>query len=284
MKHIFQVLFSSALLLAITSCKKAENKDFFQGGTPPSLSSDRSGTIPLSFATQNDEAIKLTWTNPNYMFTTGISSHNVNYLLEIDTTGSNFTNPNRKSISLSGDLSLTISQSELNDYLLNQLTLTAGAPHNIEMRVTASIGNTVPIPSNVLKFAGVVPYVIPPKVAPPASGTLYFVGGDTFLGGWQNGGTYAHQNQEFTQVSPTLYEITLQLSGGDNTTGDDQYLFVPVWGDWSHKYACKKTADQPADGGDFGYDFSDNFPGPTAAGTYKITVDFQRGKYTVVKQ
>jgi len=143
--------------------------------------------------------------------------------------------------------------------------------------------NSVPLTSNVLKFTA-TPYSIPPKVTPPASGTLYLVGGDSKLGGWQNGGSYKVQNQQFTQKSATLYEITVQLSGGDNTTGDDQYLFVPVWGDWSHKYACKKTSDQSPDGGDFGYDLSDNFPGPAAAGTYKITVDFQRGKYTVVKQ
>jgi len=284
MKNIFQLLVSSLLLLAVVSCKKAENKDFFQGGTPPALSADRTGAIPLAFATQNDEAITLSWTNPDYVFSTGISSHDVSYLVEIDTTGANFTNPNRKSISLSGDLSLSITQSQLNDYLLNQMVLTPAAPHSVEIRVTSFIGNTVPLSSNVLKFASVVPYVIPPKVNPPSSGTLYFVGGDQFLGAWQNGGTYAHQNQQFTQLSSTLYEITLQLTGGDNTTGDDQYLFVPVWGDWTHKYACKKTADQPADGGDFGLDFSDNFPGPLAGGTYKITVDFQRGKYTVVKQ
>ena len=283
MKHIFQLLLSSILLLATVSCEKAENKDFYDGGTPPALSSNRVGTIPLSFATQDQEAVTLSWTNPNYMFTTGVSSHDVSYLVEIDTSGSNFSNPNRKAISVSGDLSLAITQSRLNDYLANTLVLAPAVPHDIEMRVTSSIGGTVPLPSNVLKFSGVTPYTIPPKVTPPTSGTLYMVGGDAKLGKWQNGGTPS-QNQQFTQVSPTLYELTVQLLGGDNTTGDDQYLFVPVWGDWNHKYACKKTADQSADGGDFGYDFSDNFPGPATAGNYKVTVDFQRGKYSVVKQ
>ena len=276
-------MLSSILLLVAVSCEKAENKDFYDGGTPPALSSNRVGTIPLSFATQDQEAITLSWTNPNYLFTTGVSSHNVSYLVEIDTSGSNFTNPNRKVISVSGDLNLSMTQSELNDYLANTLLLGVGVPHDIEMRVTSSIGGTVLLPSNVLKFTGVTPYTIPPKVSPPASGTLYMVGGDAKLGKWQNGGT-PPQNLQFTQVSPTLYELTVQLSGGDNTTGDNQYLFVPVWGDWNHKYACKKTSDQSADGGDFGYDFSDNFPGPATPGSYKVTVDFQRGKYSVVKQ
>ena len=283
MKHIFQLLFSSILLLSIVSCKKAENKVFFEGGTPPALSADRSGTIALSFATQDQEAIKLSWTNPDYMFTTGISSHDVSYLIEIDTTGANFTNPSRKVISISGDLSLSISQSQLNDYLLNQLVLDVAVPHDIEIRVTSSIGNTIPLYSNVLKFTGVTPYVIPPKVAPPPSGQL-FITGDATDGGWMAGGGVGVPvpAQQFTQVSPTLYTITVHLIGGK------QYLFVPNNGDWGNKYACQDTNSQPADGGDFGYNggnntWNANFPAPAADGTYKITVDFQRGKYTVTQ-
>lgn len=283
MKNRLAIL-SSVLLLVFFSCKKEISKVIYQGGTAPTLTASQTGTIPLSFANKDQEAIRFSWSNPGYQFSNGVSSQNVSYKIEIDTTGSNFTNPNRKIISVSNDLGLSISQNDFNDYLLNQLNLKPGMSHNIEVRVTSYlVNNSAPLSSNVLKFT-TTPYSIPPKVAPPASGTLYLVGGDSKLGGWQNGGTYKVQNQQFTQVSPTLYQLTVQLSGGDNTTGDDQYLFVPVWGDWSHKYACKKTSDQSPDGGDFGYDFSDNFPGPTAAGTYKITVDFQRGKYTVVKQ
>jgi hypothetical protein len=283
MRHIIRLFYPSILLLTFFSCKKAENRDFYEGGTPPALSADKTGTIPLSYTTQDQEAIKLTWTNPNYMFTTGISSHDVSYRLEIDTTGSNFTNPNRKVIALSGDLSLTISQAQLNDYLSNQLILASNIPHNIEMRVTSSIGNTVPLPSNVLKFSGVTPYTIPPKVTPPSSGQL-FITGDATDGGWMAGGGVGVPTpaQQFTQVSPTLYTLTVHLIGGK------QFLFVPVNGDWSNKYACHDTGAQPADGGEFGYNggnntWNANFPGPGTDGTYKITVDFQRGKYTVTQ-
>lgn len=283
MKHIFQLLFSSILLLSISSCKKAENKVFFEGGTPPALSASRTGTIPLSFATQDQEAIKLSWTNPDYTFTTGISSQNVNYLVEIDTTGANFTNPNRKVISLSGDLNISISQSTFNDYLLNQLVLVPGMAHNIEIRVTSSIGNTIPMHSNVLKYTGVMPYAIPPKVTPPPTGQLFITGSATD-GGWMVGsGTGVPvPNQQFTKVSATLYTLTVHLIGGQ------EFLWVPLNGDWGNKYACASTATQPKDGGDFGYNgsnnaFNSNFPAPATDGTYKITVDFQRGKYTITQ-
>jgi hypothetical protein len=210
------------------------------------------------------------------MFTTGISSQNVTYLIEIDTSGSNFTNPNRKSISVSGDLSISMTQGQLNDYLLNQLVLVPSMPHDIEFRVTASVANTVPVSSNVLKFTGIVPYAIPPKVLPPATGQL-FITGDATDGGWMVGGGVGVPvpNQEFTQVSPTLYTITVHMIGGK------QFLFVPENGDWTNKYACASTGTEPVSGGDFGYNASANFPGPAADGTYTITVDFQRGKYTL---
>lgn len=176
MKKIYQILFSSFLLLGMVSCKKAENKDYYLGGTTPALTGSVTGTIPLSYVNASQVAIKLSWTNPDYMFTTGVSSHDVSYLLEIDTTNSNFTNPNRKSISLNGDLNITFTQDQLNSYLANDMLLAIGSPHNIEMRVTASIGGSVPLISNVLKFTGVIPFAPPPKITPPASGNLYIVG------------------------------------------------------------------------------------------------------------
>lgn len=280
-RYLSLILSCSALLLVVASgCKKEVAQIFLEGGTAPALTASVSGTIPLSYAEKDNEAVTLSWTNPNYKLTTGVSSHDVNYLIQIDTVGANFTNPAKQTVSLSKDLSRTFTQGEFNDYLLNQLVLKPAMPHQVEIRVIASLGtnSVVPLTSNVLKFT-VTPYAIPPKVAPPASGHLYLVGSATPGGdahGWDN--PVPVPSQEFTQVSPTLYEITIPLIGGK------EYLFLPVNGDWGHKYAVKdNTIPGLADGGDFGYDFSKNFPGPAVSGTYKIVVDFQRGKFTVTK-
>src|SRR6478672_13468934 len=104
MKHNRLILFLLILCGIVWSCTKQENKIYIEGNTPPVLISSVNGTIPLSFATKDQEAIRLNWTNPEYKFTTGISSQNVSYQLEIDTTGSNFTNPQRKVIAISNDL------------------------------------------------------------------------------------------------------------------------------------------------------------------------------------
>lgn len=274
MKFLF---FSCFLAAVLSSCTKDEKKDYFTGGTPPVLTASVSDSIPLSFGGKDNPALTLSWTNPNYQFTTGISSQDVNYVIEIDTAGANFTNPARQTGSVSKDLTRSFTQGEFNDYLLNQLVLQPGSVHNLEVRVSSSLGGTkaVPLLSNVLKFA-VTPYSIPPKVQPPTSGQLFIVGSAT-AGDWNN--PVPTPSQQFTQITPTQYEITIALKGGQ------EYLFLPVNGDWGHKYSVKdNTISGLANGGDFGYDLSKNFPGPAADGTYKITVDFQRGKFTVTKQ
>jgi len=121
-------------------------------------------------------------------------------------------------------------------------------------------------------------YAIPPKVTPPASGTLFIVGSAT-AGGWDNPikANYL-ASQQFTQVNNTLYEITIDLIGGG------EYKFVGVNGSWDEQWSIAK-ADDPAEvnGGDFIANGA-NVLAPANSGTYKITVNFQTGKFSVVAQ
>lgn len=275
MKKISSLLFFSlTLALIFGSCKKDEYKNYFEGGTAPVLTTSATA-VKLSYATATDEAVKFTWSNPNYVFTTGVSSQNVTYVLELDTTGANFTNPNKKSISISQELSFSITVAEFNDYLLNQLVLKPGMNHNLDVRVKASLSNaSVPIYSNVLKLTA-TPYSIPPKVAVPSSGKLYLVG-NASPGGWNN--PVPVPSQEFKKVSDTQYELVIALSGGNS------YLFLPVNGDWGFKYGAMgaNNSNNP-DGDDFKPNGGDMLA-PATSGTYKIIVDFQRGKFSVTKQ
>jgi len=277
MKNKLLTIIPFLLLIFSWSCKKEENKIFYEEGTPPVLSASRTGTIPLSFANKDLEAVKFSWTNPDYIFTTGPNSQNVAYQVEIDTTGADFTNPQRKILSISNDLSLSLTQNVLNDYLLNQLQLTTAVPHNIEFRVRSTIGNAIPLLSNVLKFT-VTPYAIPPKVDPPASGELYIVGNATPGGdatGWNN--PVPVPGQKFTKISTTIYEITIALNA------DKSYLFLPVNGSWTVKYGgLGANNTNNVNGDDFKAQGSD-LKAPLVSGNYKIQVDFQRGKFTLTK-
>ncbi|WP_158249119.1 hypothetical protein, partial [Pseudomonas sp. GW460-R15] len=80
--------------------------------------------------------------------------------------------------------------------------------------------------SSILTF-NVTPYNPPPKVALPSTGQLFLVGSAT-AGGWNN--PVPVPSQQFTQVSTTLYTITVPLTGGQ------KFLFLPKNGDWGHKY------------------------------------------------
>jgi starch-binding outer membrane protein SusE/F len=281
MKKISKIFIFSALILSgMWACKKEENRVIFQGGTVPALTASAADNIPLSYATQDNEALQLSWTNPNYQFNTGISSLNVNYNVEIDTAGANFTNPNREVLSLGTDLSRTFTQSAFNDYLLNQLQLKPLISHNIEVRVSAFlVGGAEPLQSNVLKFT-VTPFAIPPKVTPPASGNLYIVG-SAVSGGWNNPLTDP-VTQKFTQISLTDYQLTTPL------IGDGEYKFISVNGLWDSDKQWSITTEQASgDPSTLSYDLKlngGNCRAPLAGGTYKIDVDFQRGKVTLTKQ
>jgi starch-binding outer membrane protein SusE/F len=111
----------------------------------------------------------------------------------------------------------------------------------------------------------------------PTTNALWATG-DAFTSGWSNplGNPY-DVSQKFTRVSNTLYELTVAMPGGgnykilqDNGRWDTQYHML-AGGTWSGGDFEKKDADP-------------GFPGPPVAGTYKITLDFITGKYTVVKQ
>ncbi len=275
-RYLNGIVWALLVAAAIPGCKKDENRVIFEGGTPPVLTASVTGTIPLEFAKKDAPALQLSWTNPDYKFNTGVSSQDVNYLIDIDTTGANFTNPARQTVAVSKDLSRTFTHGEFNDYLLNQLALKPGMPHSLEIRVKSALGSTgaVPLTSNVLQFT-VTPYVIPPKITPPASGNLYIVGSAT-PGGWNN--PVPEPSQVFTKISETLYEIAIPLSAGGS------YLLLPVNGSWDVKYGgMGSNNSNKADGDDFKQGGGDLLA-PAESGPYKISVDFQRGKFTVTKQ
>lgn len=276
MKKIFQhFVMAVAAMTIFSSCEKEEVKEVYIGGTAPVLSSSVSGSIPLGFLTQDQPAVKFSWTNPEYEFASGVSSQDVNYTLEIDVTGNGFTGPNKKSVSISKDLSASYTQKEFN-IVLSDLKLKLNVAASIDVRLVASLGpNATKLFSNILKFA-VTPFAPPPKVPIPTQGNLWVIG-DAFASGWNNPLPSPFvTTQKFTQVSPTLYELVVAFKGGgyykmlqDNGVWGTQYHMVA--GDATGGTFEKKDAD-PA------------FVGPAAAGNYKIVVDFQAGTFTVTKQ
>ncbi len=103
---------------------------------------------------------------------------------------------------------------------------------------------------------------------------MLFLVGSATQRGWNN--PVPVPSQKFARLDETTWAGVFQFNGGS------EYLVLPVNGSWDHKYAvADKSAAGLSEGGEFGYDFNDNFPGPATSGLYVITLNFQLGMFTV---
>ena len=246
------------------SCDKTDDLNTFANGIAPVLTAS-STTLAPPASDSNAVVVIFNWSYPQH----ATDSANIKYTIEIDSAGKNFANPNTKVVRK--QLNVMYTGKELNNILLGK-GYSFGVPVDMDVRVTSSYANNnESIKSNVIRVK-MTPYKIPPKVALPTSGKLFLVGSAT-QGGWNN--PVPAPSQEFTKIDETTFGGIFQLNAAS------EYLMLPVNGDWSNKYAVTAGAPGLNQGGNFGFNSNDNFPGPTAAGLYKIIVDFQLGRFTV---
>lgn len=268
-KQLFLLLFLGAIFV---SCKKDENQDFFNGGTSPVLTSSASGPFMLDIARKNDPLLTLTWTNPNYQFTTGLSSQDVYYTIQIDSATKNFSSAGLAEISVPKELSKTLTQSEFNAKLL-ALGIPDGVAGNVEVRIKATLSTGVGVLySSVLNITA-TPYL---DVLYPVPANLYITGSAT-PASWQCAcGEPELLSQKFTKISSSKFKITVNLTGGGS------YLFIPLYGSWGHKYAGPSPNNSNNVFGDkFQSDTGGDILAPPTSGTYTILVDFVTGRFTV---
>lgn len=102
---------------------------------------------------------------------------------------------------------------------------------------------------------------------------LYIVG-DATPGGWAN--PVPTPSQQFTKIDAATFGMITHLGTGS-------YLFLPLNGNWDHKYGGA-TDGTDASGGVLLADGAvpgSNTPAPSASGLYKIIVNFATNSYTV---
>jgi starch-binding outer membrane protein SusE/F len=271
MKKLFKNLL--ALIVTITifaSCKKDDNQITFLGGENPVLKVNSTAAQTLLIGNAAQTALAFDWTNPNYKFTSGVSSQDVNYTLQFDTMGANFTNPKIGERVISKDLSTSFTVKELNALLLG-MGLLENIPHVMEMRVKSTLANNSAAQySNVVKIT-ITPYL---DVVYPVPAKLYITGSAS-PASWMGGGDPENVAQRFTKVSSSKFELTIALSANNS------YLFVPVYGDWTNKYGFTGSNNSNGINGDTFKPDGGDMKAPATAGTYKITVDFKTGKWSI---
>lgn len=272
-KNLKNLILPLFLLLVFAACKKEENRVILEGGTAPVLSTTNTGTIVLLKDKRTENALTLAWTNPNYMFNTGISSQNVNYVLQIDTAGKNFSSSKLQEMSIPKDLGITMTGQQLNTFL-SKMEFTAGVDQSIDIRVKSTMANnSAALVSNALTIK-VNPY-LDFAVPPPPTNELYITG-DATPSGWTN---TPPVSQKFTKVSTLVYKITINLK-----SGSFYYKFLSTPGKWQPQYG----GIDPQSGA-LGYNMGDGsdpdaIPAPPNDGLYEITVNFQTGRYLVTKR
>lgn len=253
-----------AASLGFAACQKADKLPFYANGTAPVLSSSVAAVAPAP-GDSNKYVVSFTWSDPKYATNAATNK----YIVQLDSAGRNFS----KAISreVIGTREYSFLGKDLNSILL-AYGFEFGKSYDMEVRVISSYGNNNErLISNVLKLK-MTPYKVPPRVPLPSTGKLFIVG-DATEGSWNN--PVPVPTQELTRIDETTFGGIFYLIGGGS------YLILPENGQWKKYSVANGSLNNLWQGGDFGSELSDNFPGPPVDGLYKIILDFQRGKFTV---
>jgi hypothetical protein len=266
MKQINKILLGLlSLVMVLAACTKEPPLFFFKSGEAPVLSM-RDTLFRPGPADSNSFRMRFNFSNP--MMATPLS--NVVFRTQVDLANGDFSSPLTTSVT-------GVFTDSMQNKVVNEFLLARGIPFGetvlLKARTFASYtNNNNMLESNIVTFRFRT-YKVPPRVALPTSGRLYLVGNAT-QGGWNN--PVPVPTQEFARIDETTWGGVFNLNGGA------EYLVLPVNGSWANKFSvANKALPGLSEGGDFGFNFNDNFPGPAVDGPYKIILDFQQGKFTV---
>jgi len=266
MKNLMKLWGLAIVLFAgVSACEKVDNFPSQLNGIAATLNASSTFVAP-PVADSNKSILSFSWNYP--LFATDSAS--AKYVFEIDSAGRNFGRAEVRTIK--GALSTSFLAKELNAIMLNW-GFEYNKTYDLEARVTASYANNNDQKiSNTVKLKATT-YKIPPKVALPAGGKLFIVGSAT-EGDWAN--PVVAPRQELCRLDETTFGGVFYLLGGE------QYLILPENGSWASKYSVADNfVPGLSAGGNFGANLKDNFPAPTADGWYRLTFDFQQGKFKV---
>jgi len=225
----------------------------------PSKLTTENISVTGTSGTANNHSNTFTW-SPAFPGYTGT----VTYAIQYDSTGKNFVAPQQ----IAGFGGASVYSASLNQGDMNTTALTSGiavgTTGSVEYRVKATTA------SGSVAYSNVVNVSI--GTFSPVPANLYIVG-DATPGGWNN--PVPLPSQQFTKVDAYKFSIRLGLTGGKS------YAFLPVNGDWGHKYGGVGANNTNNPNGDNFKPEGGDLMAPASSGVYDIAVDFQTSKFTV---
>ena len=273
MKHFSKIIITIlGLGFLFASCDKVDDLPYYGNGTSVVLSTSATAIAPAP-ADSNNVVVTFSWTNPKHEQDSALYK----YVVEIDSTGRNFTKAVSKTVV--GTKSASYTAKEINNILLG-FGFAYNTAYDLDVRVTSSYGNNnEQLRSNTVKINYKV-YKVPPKVALPASGKLWANGG-ALTWGWN--GNPPTPESEFSRIDNENW------GGVFNMAANNEFLVLSQNGGtnpYDQKYAVpNNTLPTISLGGDFGFyppgSGGDNFKTQATAGWYKMGMNFQSGKFTI---
>jgi starch-binding outer membrane protein SusE/F len=226
---------------------------------PIKLNASSTAPLVLQISNATNNAISFTWNQSTF------GNKTIDYVLQMDTVGGNFQHP--QAWQLGTSLSDAINVNDLNTAGIAAGVI-GGTTKNVEFRIIGYVGGY----TTVLTMSPAVTINLTTYVAAPAA--LYIVG-DATAGQWNN--PVPTPSQQFTKINAVSFGIILNLTAGKS------YLFLPLNGDWGHKFGGA-TDGTGSGGGTLLADGAvpgSNTPAPGATGLYEVVVNFQTNTYTV---
>ena len=225
----------------------------------PSKLTTENTSVTGTSGTSSDHSNTFSW-SPAFPGYTGT----VTYVLEYDSAGKNFVSPQ----TIAGYGGASVYSASLNQGDMNTTALTSGiavgTTGTVEYRVKSTTASGSSAYSNVVNVSV--------TTFSPVPANLYIVG-DATPGGWNN--PVPLPSQQFTKVGDYKFSIRLGLTGGKS------YLFLPVNGDWGHKYGGVGANNTNNPNGDSFKPEGGDMLAPASSGVYDIIVDFQASTWTV---
>ncbi|MXV52102.1 SusF/SusE family outer membrane protein [Pedobacter sp. HMF7647] len=233
------LLYTTAIFfLILHACKKDEQRAVISADViAPVITSPADGSSIVITAPDTSKAVSVKWSSADYNVNTIID-----YVVQIDSAGKNFSKPATLGGNSSDSLSTTLGA--LNNTLLNSLKFTPNKAGTVELRVGATLNKKDYVYSNVVKIS-VTPF--------KSTITALWVPGQ--YQNWSPGNA-----PKIYSVGDQLYEGYVYMNVGD-------YFKFTSSGDWDHTNfgdggAGKLTTDGLAGG------LKVNVPG-----YYKFNVD-----------
>lgn len=251
MKHLFKIFFALVLGFVVMSCDKDEDMATLSNTpTNSALTSDKT-TLVLVKANASQNAVTFSWTNPSY----GVNIAENNQL-QFAVKGTNFATT--KNVDLpAGQNSITYTTEQFNTVVL-ALGLPTGSASQIEVRMKSVVAS---LDGSATNLPTVYSPVLTLTVTPYALISYMYAPGA--YQGW-------NPSTANTLVSSTSNGIFI---GFINFPAAGSEFKITADQSWTTNYGSSNGVDLVANGS--------NITSP-GAGYYKLTVDMNTMKYTLV--